>query len=54
MEDFEYIQKFEEAIILIENARDITKEIGEDLLYDALDKIRDDMKEQLEEEGDKL
>ena len=49
MKDFEHICKFEKIINLVEEARDIAEEIGEDLLYDALDRIRDDLNNQYDE-----
>jgi len=50
MKKIEYIHKFEQIINLIEEARDIAEEIGKDLLYDALDRIRDDLNEMYDEE----
>lgn len=53
MQDFKWIQKFEKMINAVEEARDIAEELGEDLIYDALDKIRDDLNEQYDEECSK-
>ena len=53
MKDFNWIQKFEKIINLIEEARDIAEELKEDLIYDALNKIRNDLNNQYDDEVSK-
>ena len=49
-EEITRMQKFEKMINTIQEAKDISEELGEDLLSDALDNIIRDINEQYDDE----